>query len=76
VTFSIQRESDSVRASIDVPTWRPLRALELRLRLPRGTRITTVSVDGRAHERVDRATQTIDLSGLAGHLELEVGVAS
>jgi hypothetical protein len=42
----------------------------LRLRLPRGQRITSVTLDGRPFERVDRSSGTIDLSGRRGTLDL------
>ena len=57
-------------AAVDVPERTPPRALSLRLRLPRGGRIAAVTVGGRAWSRFDRATGTIDLSGLTGHLDV------
>ena len=40
--------------------------LGLRLRLPRGTRLGRVEVDGAPFDRVDRATDTLDLTGRRG----------
>jgi hypothetical protein len=59
-----------VRASIAVPNRAPLRTLTLRLRLPRGHRISSVSLDGRPWRRFDRETGTIELPTRAGQLDL------
>jgi hypothetical protein len=70
VAFTLEASAGSVRASVTVPERAPPRELKLRLRLPRGQRITSVTLDGRPFERVDRATGTIDLSGRRGTLDL------
>ena len=49
------------------------RTLRLRLRLPPGTRIASVTLDGRPYGRFDAAAGTIDLSGRRGTLQLRVG---
>jgi len=72
VSFSIVSSDGSVRASLDVPSRSRLRTLELRLRLPRGSRIARVTINGRTHRRFDARTETIDLSGLSGRLNLIV----
>jgi hypothetical protein len=72
VSFSIVSGDNSLRAWIDVPSRSRPRTLELRLRAPRGNRIAGVSVNGRAHPRFDARTETIDLSGLSGRLNLIV----
>ncbi|HEX7083842.1 MAG TPA: hypothetical protein VF186_06985 [Gaiellaceae bacterium] len=71
VSFEIRATTRSARVSVDVPSTRPAR-LGLRLRLPAGRRITSVALDGRPFGRVDRATGTLDLSGLTGRLDLVV----
>ena len=69
VSFSLAAESHTVAGTIEAPARGTLR---LRLRLPRGERIATVTVNGGpARRRGD----TIDLSGHRGTLELAVGVA-
>ena len=69
VSFSLAAESHTVAGTIEAPARGTLR---LRLRLPRGERIATVTVNGApARRRGD----TIDLSGHRGTLELAVGVA-
>jgi hypothetical protein len=70
VAFTLEASEASVRASVAVPERAQPRALKLRLRLPRGRRITSVTLDGRPFDRFDRATGTIDLSGRRGTLEL------
>jgi hypothetical protein len=48
--------------------------LKLRLRLPNGERITSVTVGGRAFTRFDAASETIDLTGLRGRVNLVANV--
>jgi hypothetical protein len=57
VGYSIARTGDTVRFDVQAPSTHSLR---LRLRLPRGTAIRSVRVDGDP-ARFDRATGTIDL---------------
>jgi hypothetical protein len=70
LSYSLAATAGAVSAAVDVPERTPPRALSLRLRLPRGGRIAAVTVSGRAWSRFDRATGTIDLSGLTGHLDV------
>jgi hypothetical protein len=70
ISFSLESTAGSVRASIAVPNRAPLRTLTLRLRLPRGHRISSVSLDGRPWRRFDRETGTIELPTRAGQLDL------
>jgi len=67
LSYSLDAGAGAVRVSLDVPPELngPLR---LRLRLPGGERIGGVSLDGQPFDRVDE--ETLDLSGLKGHLEL------
>jgi hypothetical protein len=75
LSYMLEAGPRSVVATIDVPERPVPRRLALRLRLPRGARMTTVLVDGSPHGRVDRAAQTVDLSGLRGAVTVEVGYA-
>ena len=68
VSYSLAAGARVVRVRVEVPSRDPPPRLLLRLRLPGGGRIGTVT-PGRP---VDRAAQTIDLSGLRGTVELEV----
>jgi hypothetical protein len=68
LTYTIAAKDDGVDAWVDVPESRSLQTLKLRLRLPRGERLTAVTVDGRRTRRVDASTGTIDLSGRHGSL--------
>jgi len=72
VAFSIQARKGSVNVTVDVPTRGSLEALHLRLRLPRGNRISEVTLDGRPYRRFDVRTELIDLSGRSGRLNLVV----
>ena len=74
LSFSIRASEGSVRAVINVPRRSRPRSLALRLRLPRGSRIAGVTLDGRRYLRFDPGTETIDLSGQSGRLELVVRV--
>jgi hypothetical protein len=68
LSFTIDAGAASVRASIDLPSGftGPLR---LRLRLPAGQRLGTVTVNGLpATGFLD--PETIDLSGATGHVDL------
>ncbi len=67
LSYSIVAGADAVTVSLQPPKRRPA-FLGLRLRLPRGTRLGRVEVDGAGFNRVDRATGTIDLSGRAGEV--------
>jgi hypothetical protein len=72
VAFTLEASEGAVHGTVVMPE-RPLpRTLKLRLRLPPGRRIGSVTVDGRPFERFDRATETLDLSGRRGTLEVVV----
>jgi hypothetical protein len=75
LSYEIETAGSMIRATVDVPARNRPRSLTLRLRLPRGSRIGAVLVDGRPYDRVDRGEGTIDLSGRSGHVELEVAYA-
>jgi len=69
VSFAIDAGASSLRVRVEVPSRTPPGRLRLRLRLPAGQRIGRVTPP----RPVDARTQTIDLSGLRGIVELEVG---
>jgi hypothetical protein len=73
LSFSIESQARSIRVALEVPSRAPLRTLKLRLRLPRGNRITNVVLNGRPFRRFNARAETIDLSGQTGTLELVVG---
>jgi len=73
ISFSIRTDADSARVSLDVPERARPRKLSLRLRLPRGYRLTAVTLAGRPYRRFDRRTETIDLPTRPGRLELVAG---
>jgi hypothetical protein len=75
LSFSIATSPRAVDVSVDVPARTRPKALRLRLRLPRSARIARVLLTGRPYRRFDRGSQTIDLSGRTGHLDLVVSYA-
>ena len=76
LSYTIQSTARAVRVSLDAPRRSPLRALHLRLRLrlPKGDRISAVAVNGR---RVTRFAEpeTIDLPSRPGHVEVVAQVS-
>jgi hypothetical protein len=70
VSYSIRSTTRAVFVSLDVPPRGALRTLSLRLRLPRGTSVTGVLLDGRRVERFDPRTATVELPVRPGRLEL------
>jgi hypothetical protein len=71
LSYTLTSGNGVVRASIVVPSELPLRRLSLVLRLPRGERLTTLTLDGARFTRFNRTSGSIDLSGRKGTLTLE-----
>ncbi|HEY2672312.1 MAG TPA: hypothetical protein VGJ07_18325 [Rugosimonospora sp.] len=65
-------EHHRVHARVDVPSRDPLESLSLRLRAPKGYGIAAVLVNGRDWKAFDPVAETIDLSGLSGHVSVDV----
>ncbi|HET7043698.1 MAG TPA: hypothetical protein VFI37_02505 [Gaiellaceae bacterium] len=74
VSYTIAAAARSVHVTLDVPSRARPPALRLRLRLPGGRHVRSVSLNGSPYARVDRRTGTIDLTGARGRVELEVAV--
>jgi hypothetical protein len=68
LSYSIAATARSVHVEVQVPSRDPPQRLRLRLRLPPGDQIGAVSPT----RPVDVKSQTIDLSGLRGTVELDV----
>jgi hypothetical protein len=68
VSYSLSAGEHSVHVSLAAPATPTLR---LRLRLPAGERLASITLDGRPFKRFDRTTGTINLSGHRGRLALE-----
>jgi hypothetical protein len=68
LSYTLDADAVSVRASIDLPSGftGPLR---LRLRLPAGERLGTVTVGGVSTKSLI-GPETIDLSGTSGHVDV------
>jgi hypothetical protein len=73
VAFELEAHDRFVDATVETPRRARPKSLHLRLRLPAGTRIATVTLGGRPYARFDPSTGTIDLSGRIGTLRLRVG---
>jgi hypothetical protein len=71
LSYTIETTGRSARVSLEVPDRAPLRTLRLRLRLPRGTQIGRLLLDGRRYGRILRDGETIVLPTTPGPLELE-----
>ena len=67
LTYSIQSTRRTIRAVIDVPARAP-RVLRLRLRVPRGDRLTRVQVNDQRPAVFDTDTSTIALPPLTGRV--------
>jgi hypothetical protein len=65
LSYALEADEGSVRASLDVPRSAQLVSLKLRLRLPNGRRLTAVTADG-GSVPFDAATGTIDLGRRRG----------
>jgi hypothetical protein len=75
LSYSLRASQGSVRAVVDVPGRSRPRTLELRLRLPRGSRIDDVLLDGGPHRSFDPRTGTIKLPTAGRRLELTIDLA-
>jgi hypothetical protein len=73
VSYALERVGSTVQGTIDPPARPVPTSLELRLRLPAGEHLRAVRVNGHTVP-VDRRSDTIDLSGATGHLELDAVV--
>ena len=73
VSFSLARVGSSLQGTIDAPARPAPSSLQLRVRLPVGEHLGAVRIDGR-RAVVDRRSNTIDLTGLTGRLELDAAV--
>jgi hypothetical protein len=70
VSFTLDARRGFVQVALELPARRPAQGVQLRLRLPRGNRLTGVTLDGRAWRRFDPRAETIDLAGQRGAVAL------
>jgi pimeloyl-ACP methyl ester carboxylesterase len=78
VSYSLLARSDTITATVEPPARPAPKTLKLRVRLPRGQRVQSVTVNGEPLELPEGETlgETIDLSGRAGRLEVIVRYGS
>jgi pimeloyl-ACP methyl ester carboxylesterase len=78
VSYSLVARSDTIGATVEAPARPAPKTLKLRVRLPRGQRVESVTVNGEPLELQEGETpgETIDLSGRAGRLEVIVRYGS
>jgi len=76
LSYTLRARHGSVTAHLRVPRRLGSAPLKLRLRLPNGERINSVTVGGRAFTRFDPASETIDLTGLRGRVNLVASVTA
>jgi pimeloyl-ACP methyl ester carboxylesterase len=78
VSYSLVARGDTIRATVEPPARPTPKTLKLRVRLPRGQRVEAVTVNGAPLElpEGERPGETIDLSGLAGRLDVIVRYGS
>ena len=78
VSYSLEARSDTIRAVVETPARPAPKTLKLRVRLPRGQRVESVTVNGAPLVLPDGETlgETLDLSGLTGRLEVIVRYGS
>jgi hypothetical protein len=74
VSYTVAASAGRVTATVDEPSRSHPRTIALRLRLPAGSRLGAVVVDGR-RAAVDRATATIRLPVIGGRVELSALVS-
>ena len=70
LSYTIRSAERALHVSIDVPPSTSLTSLSLRLRLPRGSRLTSILLDGRPVRSFDRRTGIIELPSRPGRIEL------
>ena len=70
LSYTIRSAERALHVSIDVPRSTSLTSLSLRLRLPRGSRLTNILLDGRPVRSFDRRTGIIELPIRPGRIEL------
>jgi hypothetical protein len=73
LSYALDAGATKVRVRLDVPP-RLTGPLLLRLRLPAGERLASVKARGKSFERFARP-DTLDLTGLTGHVELAVAIS-
>jgi hypothetical protein len=76
ISYSIDSARSAVAVRLEVPNRAPIASLRLRLRRPRPQKIKRVELDGHPYPHFGRRAETIDLTGLTGHLTLTVYFAA
>jgi hypothetical protein len=72
LSYTLRAVPGAIDATVTAPGSAALRSLRLRLRLPNDRPLLGVRLDGRPYTRFDGRSETVDLSGLHGTLNLVV----
>lgn len=74
VSYRIESElsTNRISATVDLPSREQPESVQLRLRAPHPERMLWVKVNGRQYDAFDPDSETIDLTGLTGTLDIEV----
>ena len=78
VSYALVARSDTISATVEIPARPAPKTLKLRVRLPRGQRVESVTVNGEPLELPEGETvgETIDLSGHTGRVDVVVRYGS
>jgi pimeloyl-ACP methyl ester carboxylesterase len=78
VSYTLEARSETILATVDAPSRPSPKMLALRIRLPRGQRVESATVNGRPLAPPDGGTlgETLDLTGQGSHLEVVVRYGS
>src|SRR5690606_19607031 len=69
-TIDSDLEHNQVRVDLEVPSRTPIENLQLRLRVPAGKQLASVTINRHPHSKLNPQTETIDLTGLTGKLKI------
>jgi hypothetical protein len=76
LSYELNASRGALDATVTIPARSAPRSVRLRLRLPHGVQVRSVTLDGTPFSRFNPRTGTIDLSGLEGTRTLHVTYAA
>jgi hypothetical protein len=72
LTITSHINSHYIEAILTVPNRNPISKLKLKLRVPTGNIISSVTINGKNHRDFNTGGETINLSGMTGNLNIKV----